>query len=1637
SDNERDEQILPDTLQKASPETLRDSQSDDAESGLSYSDNTPQHVYTQKGHHNLLKQHLQKATAEKARLEENAAELGEKAEKLKYELAEAHEATRSRDEVIALLEDQLNHLETMYTKSLEESHKYKLRLGNLEQELKHLKEVCCKHEDEKAHLTEIIRLKELGNNNFDKSLTSKDEEKKMRVTGEEAPEQKHQELESVMNYLEMEKNKLKEEVHKLETKNGDLMQKLDAVITRNQILSEEKAAKNSLDITTLQEHSEKWKQLHETCIEKLQMMGSCRPSVDSEAQISNTSQEYFSHEVQKIILTIEEAKEKDYVIWHNKIQEDVLNAIHLLNAEYSRAELSLLKHNEQLELVINKLLEDLPDPFSKQAPHDESSKETGSTYTTLKLLEELMLLNSELEDQCRQLRIQLEHQQEELRRKLETMRPSSDTCSRESSKTEEELREENILLKQQITSFLSQSPQNLRELWCELKHENAKLKEQIGILLKKTEPEEGIEIVTETKQRDGRHAVNVKKQMAELQAQMKTSVCYCDKGVMTNLTMFAPLKKIKLNEEDELKHTIERNTQEQETVTSPIIWEQNPNCAQVLLLELRNENVRLQRQIDLLLEHIRDQEDMIHKETMTETDIGTIQASDQLLMENLQLKQQIILLTEKVKQNSVTGQDTVPELIACGCPEQYSDLLNKLKIENQKLKEQVDVFDLHLKGKEAVEDRGTMTDPLECKEEQKCKDEDTKLEPDLMLLQSKCRQQNKEFRDGRADFGVVLEEDESCECGPTCNSSKINTVVSDGHCSHKALLDDQNMKEIFNEKSTDQKVEVVEKLLTENRELNLQLEAVKLELEEFHTKTMMHEVQPLKTEIHSVQTMTDPDTELVRVSMENASLQAQLQQVSKECKKRKEDLERTLILLRESRESSSILLKEAQDTNAYESTLLKKELEEVKRKVKHQEQEMVKSRISTIEEHQQTKITELCNLLDHLRKENADLQAQIKRMLIDKAMDMDVPYGCQNLQQNHGTSRNLSVVANKNLDSLAHLLSEGCSVSLEEAQHRTQGIKADNVETVDLAMQAQGDNVFAVTGGPTANPKEPKSSVRTNDRRENEPNFSNISLLNKEKQNSPSAENKSRILINANRRKQELQNTNSAKSQLSRYPGPSVHITGIGNKTDKADCYALTENSQSPSLFTNKKIRSEDGPSESYKEQAQGDCASKLSVMSVHGSGSIANYQQIYKDNNSSSSEVFLDMACCQNQMPCGLSNESTSDLGSVSQEPACRANYRQCRDAATNTTPSIQNVELQRELQLEKDKCRKYQQNVKKLKSDIQLLKNKLGESRKQGKIESNMVLKQNNTDNNNSLLTGIQSPSHYDPNISEFQRQVAELEHKVQEENSMRFSLEVQINKMRYELQEKLQLEKELNILHSRLEKDFVSRYELEKLRNSYEVALSHAKYEAEVAARDDLNEKLCQISTFIEKQVQEQTRLSQLRNTTEAHMKQDFQETRLKLLSELAKVQASLQSKGEEEKELREKCEKLTRECEKKHEIRKKKLIEKSYNVNLAPNSNLKEKELNSKGMLDIRSPVHQSGPVQAVINPISSPAVAVTAHVADAWQTEHPFSHILRRELERSIRKHTRTDSLSEHPSSSCPQAASEEHLELLKKKYFLH
>ena len=957
--------------------------------------------------------------------------------------------------------------------------------------------------------------------------------------------------------------------------------------------------------------------------------------------------------------------------------------------------------------------------------------ETGTAYTAVKQLEELTSLTIELKEQCQQLQQRLE----DLRVKSDALKHSSFTSSEKVSVTEEELREENVLLKQEITNLLGDSP---RELWLEMKDENTKLKEQIGILLEHVQQEEEQEVTMKSDQRNSMQAENteLKKQVAELKDQMGKTVGCCDKGIVTDITMITFGNNVGLNE-DELGHTACRNLLEQKTV----MWEQSPDHAQKFFFELRSENVRLQRQMESLVQRIEQKEDMISKETMT----VTMQPPDELLMENKKLKQQITLLIENIKENSVVEQEIMPELSAYELPEQCRDLLNKLKIENTKLTDQLRLFEVHLQEREAKEDRETMTDPLECKWGRKYEDEDSKCKAGILLSENKIRQCNKVFNDSGSDFGAVLEDNEVG--GATCCVSNLCSVMLDKCCSNEAFIKD-NVQMAFEEKLTDQKEDDVEEMVVENKELKGQLASVRLELEKFHIKTMVHEVQSPKTNVHTVQTMTDPDIELVHVSMENAALCAQLQELTREYKKKSEDLERTLVLLRETREASSFLLKEARDANAHETTLLKTEFEKMKQKLKNQEQEIYKSRIDATKEHHPAKITELCSLLDYLRKENIDLQTQLKKMLIEKEYKEEDEYGYHNIQQTQETSKDESVgncdyrvVTNRNLDSLALLVSMGYPVSVEEAQNRkTGGIKTNNIETVDMAMPAQNETV---TNMPAANRDICKS----------EQTFGDSSLFNTAKQNSQNAESMSQIPIHPNRKKQELQNIESTKLPISNCPGNSVQHTGMGYQRDETRCCIYKNKSQNPNVVSHGKMDSDDLPS----KQTQEDYVPKLQPALAQGSGVMVKHQQVDKDNSSCSSEVMLDMTYCHNQMLCGLSSENmNSDPTSVSKEPALRSNFRLYRDAATNTTPSIQNSELQRELQLEKDKCRKYQQNVKKLKSDLQFLKNKLGESRKQGKIESNLALKQNNA-NNNSLLTGMQSPSHYDANMAEFQRQVS----------------------------------------------------------------------------------------------------------------------------------------------------------------------------------------------------------------------------------------------------------------------------------------
>ncbi|KAL1131601.1 hypothetical protein AAG570_011215, partial [Ranatra chinensis] len=93
-------------------------------------------------HQSVLQAHLREATIEKGRLEEAAASLREKAERLKYELADARQAEIARDDTIAILQTQLKRLEDRYTKAQEDLCTLRQRATNAEHELQHLRQLC-------------------------------------------------------------------------------------------------------------------------------------------------------------------------------------------------------------------------------------------------------------------------------------------------------------------------------------------------------------------------------------------------------------------------------------------------------------------------------------------------------------------------------------------------------------------------------------------------------------------------------------------------------------------------------------------------------------------------------------------------------------------------------------------------------------------------------------------------------------------------------------------------------------------------------------------------------------------------------------------------------------------------------------------------------------------------------------------------------------------------------------------------------------------------------------------------------------------------------------------------------------------------------------------------------------------------------------------------------------------------------------------------------------------------------------------------------------------------------------------------------------------------------------------------------
>lgn len=389
----------------------------DAESCASQTDETLSHSYT-KTHESLLKHHLQVVTEERGRLAETTVELGEKTERLMYELADAREAARARDEVISMLQIQLQHLEESHIKGLEEVQTHRFHLDSRDQELRHLEEVCQKAQEEASHLKEIIRLKDKEIANLTLMRANRDEEVQIQsMARNKDKDMTINELKIHLKYVEQERDRLKETLVTMEHQQASLQARTEALVEDNARTS----AQLSNDLRNAQEETNKWRNLYESCLLKLEAMDSTQVKVllDSKSSESEAAQAY-QKEILSAVERLEKEKDEDRKIWQTKIKDEVASAVHLLKSEYEKVEEALRKHNATLEAMVEKL----------QINHDIAIKRQESLENQLRSAQNELQQNKRDASEVSQLQLEcsrMKHQAVTDQNKLKTLESELET----------------------------------------------------------------------------------------------------------------------------------------------------------------------------------------------------------------------------------------------------------------------------------------------------------------------------------------------------------------------------------------------------------------------------------------------------------------------------------------------------------------------------------------------------------------------------------------------------------------------------------------------------------------------------------------------------------------------------------------------------------------------------------------------------------------------------------------------------------------------------------------------------------------------------------------------------------------------------------------------------------------------------------------------------------------------------------------------------------------------------------------------------------------------------------------------------------------------------------------------------------
>ncbi|RZF48155.1 hypothetical protein LSTR_LSTR009844 [Laodelphax striatellus] len=201
----------------------------------------------------------------------------------------------------------------------------------------------------------------------------------------------------------------------------------------------------------------------------------------------------------------------------------------------------------------------------------------------------------------------------------------------------------------------------------------------------------------------------------------------------------------------------------------------------------------------------------------------------------------------------------------------------------------------------------------------------------------------------------------------------------------------------------------------------------------------------------------------------------------------------------------------------------------------------------------------------------------------------------------------------------------------------------------------------------------------------------------------------------------------------------------------------------------------------------------------------------------------------------------------------------------------------------------------------------------------------------------------------------------------------------------------------------------------RERQAMEVGRIRQQALLDSENNLSAKIAEINSVLHQQLVEQDRR---RAHNETQMKKEFELTRQKLLMELSKVQTALKAKEVEERVLREKYEKLSRDVEKAAEKKRKQLIEKSYSLNLAHPSTMWEKELSVK-----RNVVQQPP-----LPPPPPPPPLPPPDLPGSFTTDDRFSHLsLRAQLHQSITQHrTNQRNLPDHQNlaANCVSQLSE-------------